>query len=223
MSDTIFSLQLSTRIPTWAAAPTALQTHYQRGRQQDFVPGMRVPRSGLPRVFDSALAYISMQTPGGRCICTSSCLTRAKHSWRTCRSLPPSQTHARQPPPGLYTPRPCAIKINPRTRIAAAKGQHSTERVSTAHSHTWTTGAPAGCGSTVARERRGERRVAGMPRSARGVGPVPSVVQDQSASPRRRPLRRRRVAARVGRDADKRVASENLEQLRFKLSGDRDF
>ena len=59
--------------------------HYQRGRQQDFVPGMRVPRSGLPRVFDSALAYISMQTPGGRCICTSSCLTRAKHSWRTCR------------------------------------------------------------------------------------------------------------------------------------------
>ena len=59
--------------------------HYQRGRQQDFVPGMRVPRSGLPRVFDSALAYISMQTPGGRCICTRSCLTRAKHSWRTCR------------------------------------------------------------------------------------------------------------------------------------------
>ena len=59
--------------------------HYQRGRQQDFVPGMRVPRSGLPRVFDSALAYISMQTTGGRCICTSSCLTRAKHSWRTCR------------------------------------------------------------------------------------------------------------------------------------------
>jgi hypothetical protein len=172
--------------------------HYQRGRQQDFVPGMRVPRSGLPRVFDSALAYISMQTPGGRCICTSSCLTRAKHSWRTCRSLPPSQTHARQPPPGLYTPRPCAIKINPRTRIAAAKGQHSTERVSTAHSHTWTTGAPAGCGSTVARARRGERRVAGMPRSARGVGPVPSVVQDQSASPRRRPLRRRPLAVRGG-------------------------
>jgi hypothetical protein len=70
MSDTIFSLQLSTRIPTWAAAPTALQTHYQRGRQQDFVPGMRVPRSGLPRVFVRALACISMQTPGGRCICT---------------------------------------------------------------------------------------------------------------------------------------------------------
>ena len=141
-------------------------------------------------------------------------------------SLPPTRAHARQPPPGLYTPRPCAIKINPRTRIAAAKGQHSTERVSTAHSHTWTTGAPAGCGSTVARARRGERRVAGMPRSARGVGPVPSVVQDQSASPRRRPLRRRPLAVRgglpgVGRDADKRVASENLEQLRFKLSGDR--
>ena len=56
MSDTIFSLQLSTRIPTWAAAPTALQTHYQRGRQQDFVPGMRVSRSGLPRVFVRALA-----------------------------------------------------------------------------------------------------------------------------------------------------------------------
>jgi len=65
-----------------------LRRHYQRGRQQDFVPGTRVPRSGLPRVFDRALAYIStstsMQTPGGRCICTHSCLTRVKHSWRTC-------------------------------------------------------------------------------------------------------------------------------------------
>jgi hypothetical protein len=63
--------------------------HYQRSRQQDFVPGTRVPRSGLPRVFDRTLAYIStstsMQTPGGRCICTRSCLTRAKHSWSTCR------------------------------------------------------------------------------------------------------------------------------------------
>ena len=42
MSDAILPLQravvLSTRIPTWAAAPTALQTHYQRGKQQDFVP-----------------------------------------------------------------------------------------------------------------------------------------------------------------------------------------
>ena len=72
MSDTIFSLQLSTRIPTWAAAPTALQTHYQRGRQQDFVPGMRVSRSGLPRVFVRALACISMQMLGGRCSCTRS-------------------------------------------------------------------------------------------------------------------------------------------------------
>jgi hypothetical protein len=68
MSDAILSLQrtvaLSTRIPTWAAAPTALQTHCQRGRQQDFVPGMRVSRSGLPRVFVRALACISMRSPG---------------------------------------------------------------------------------------------------------------------------------------------------------------
>ena len=42
----------------------------------------RVPRSGLPRVFVRTLACISMQTPGGRCICTRSSLTRVKHSWR---------------------------------------------------------------------------------------------------------------------------------------------
>ena len=60
------------RIPTWAAAPTTLQTHCQRGRPQDFVAGTRVPRSGLPRVFVRALACISMQMLGGRCSCTRS-------------------------------------------------------------------------------------------------------------------------------------------------------
>ena len=60
------------RIPTWAAAPTAFQTHCQRGRPQDFVAGTRVPRSGLPRVFVRALASISMQMLGGRCSCTRS-------------------------------------------------------------------------------------------------------------------------------------------------------
>ncbi len=34
--------------------------------------------------FRPCLACISMQTPGGRCICKRSCLTRAKHSWRAC-------------------------------------------------------------------------------------------------------------------------------------------
>ena len=63
------------RIPTWAAAPTTLQTHCQRGRPQDFVAGTRVPRSGLPRVFVSALECIRMQTPAGRCSCT-----RSEHS-----------------------------------------------------------------------------------------------------------------------------------------------
>jgi hypothetical protein len=60
------------RIPTWAAAPTAFQTHCQRGRPQDFVAGTHVPRSGLPRVFVRALASISMQMLGGRCSCTRS-------------------------------------------------------------------------------------------------------------------------------------------------------
>jgi len=41
---------------TLPALQTALQTHYQPGRQQDFVPGMCVPRSGLPRVFVHVLA-----------------------------------------------------------------------------------------------------------------------------------------------------------------------
>ena len=73
MSDAILYLQRAVaRIPTWAAAPTALQTHCQRGRPQDFVAGTRVPRSGLPRVFVRALACISMQMLGGRCSCTRS-------------------------------------------------------------------------------------------------------------------------------------------------------
>ena len=33
---------------SWPLPPIALQTHCQRDRPQDFVPGTRVPRSGLP-------------------------------------------------------------------------------------------------------------------------------------------------------------------------------
>ncbi len=73
MLDTILYLQQAvTRIPTWEAATTAFQTHCQRGRPQDFVAGTRVTRSGLPRVFVSALASISMQMLGGSCSCTRS-------------------------------------------------------------------------------------------------------------------------------------------------------
>jgi len=73
MSDSILYLQRDVAcIPTWADAPTTLQTHCQRGRPQDFVAGTRVPRSGLPRVFVRALACISMQMLGGRCSFTRS-------------------------------------------------------------------------------------------------------------------------------------------------------
>lgn len=106
-------------------------------------------------------------------------------------SLPPSRTHARQPPPGLYTPRPCAIEINPRIRSATAQGQHSTERVSTASTH---------------RPCRRARRQMGRDAESCAVphwdpGSSPSraaaclrVVQDQCASPRRGPWRPRRTA-----------------------------
>jgi len=67
----------------FAASRRAEHSHSALGGcADDFVPGTRVPRSGLPRVFVRALACISMQMPGGRCICTRSCFTRAKHSWR---------------------------------------------------------------------------------------------------------------------------------------------
>ena len=38
----------------------------------------------INRILES-ITNLSMQTPGGRCICTRSWLTRAKHSWRKCR------------------------------------------------------------------------------------------------------------------------------------------
>ena len=109
------------RIPTWAAAPTTLQTHCQRGRPQDFVAGTRVPRSGLPRVFVRALACISMQTPGGRCSCTRSVRSTqpaaAQHSPRVRQ--PFQSTHRSKsivivslPICGLSSPPPIALTLS---------------------------------------------------------------------------------------------------------------
>jgi hypothetical protein len=73
------------RIPTWAAAPTALLTHCQRGRPQDFVAGTRVPRSGLPRVFVRALASISKA-------CKCLVVAAAAHALCAPHSQPPPCT-----------------------------------------------------------------------------------------------------------------------------------
>jgi hypothetical protein len=142
MSDAVFSLQgavaLRARIPTWAAAPTALpERQTARLCSWHACASVWIATSfrQRPRIHKHANAWWSMHL---HTLLLDTSKAQLAYVSDLCRH------HRHMHSPGLYTPRPCAIKINPRTHSAAEKGQHSTERVSTAHSHTWTTGAPAG-------------------------------------------------------------------------------
>jgi hypothetical protein len=169
------------RIPTWAAAPTAFQTHCQRGRPQDFVAGTHVPRSGLPRVFVRALASISMQMLGGRCSCTRSVRSTqpaaAQHSPRVRQPFDLSTTKCKRDASGrvLHHTSPsrtalwrlaaavlegdvwCSTRPDLSIRPQPSEQQHAQMQGHARHARRGEHARPGGCGGSRTRVRPGHR------------------------------------------------------------------